>query len=39
MPGRVREVKRTNGDDDIGHHAKHSLEVVGLAIPQERSND
>jgi hypothetical protein len=36
---RIGKVKRTDSNDGIQHDAKHALEVVGLSVAQERSND
>jgi hypothetical protein len=35
---RIRIVERTNGNDNVNEHAKHTFQVVALAVPQEIAN-
>ena len=38
MVRRVGEVERADCDDNVRHHAKHTLKVVGTPITQERAH-
>lgn len=39
VASRVGKEECAHGNDDVCHHAKDTLEVVGLAIAQEGSDD